>query len=116
MTKQRVCMQNYGFENGFPGSLYNRGMKAKWVMQEHMAERLETALEAELARGNDTPEGYMPSIITKFITCLGEEGYDVYKDGCTRYPPSLTPHLRCTVVLGSANHSGSLLCLKTALW
>ena len=81
-------MQNYGFENGFPGSLYNQGMKAKWAMQDYMADRMETALQEELERGSTDLNEHTPSIISKFIMCLEEEGYDVFKDGSTRFRPT----------------------------
>jgi hypothetical protein len=76
-------MQNYGFENGIPGTLYNKGIKAKDIMIAYMAKRLESALRDEIARKQIASVDENPSIITKFLMCLAEEGYDVCKDGCT---------------------------------
>jgi hypothetical protein len=78
-------VQNYGFEEGIPGTLYNKGMKAKYVMSEYMANRLESALQDEIERKKVASVEENPSIITKFLMCLAEEGYDICKQGCTRH-------------------------------
>lgn len=80
-------MQNYGLEEGFPGTLYWKGIQAKYIMIEYMTKRLHRALQVEAQAGQEST-----SILSKFVACLKEEGYDVYENGtCTEYVPVSLP-------------------------
>lgn len=82
-------MQNYGFPDGIPGSLYNQGIKAKAAMTDYMATRMQSALQDE--QGSRSHLEQNPSIMFKFLKCLAEEGYDIQKDGCTKCATQLLP-------------------------
>lgn len=104
-------MQNYGFEEGIPGTLYWKGIQAKYTMIEYMTKRLHRALEEEAQAGKDST-----SILAKFVRCLKEEGYDVYQNGtCTQQAAEELAKEVVMLNFAATENSSYALCQATML-